>query len=217
MHAYDEDEMTGWALEARVYAEDPFRNFLPSIGRLAHYREPSAPAGVRVDTGITEGSEISMYYDPMISKLITYGDDRKAAIAAMSSALDQYYIRGVSHNISFLNALIAHPRFADGRLSTNFIAEEYPDGFHAWDVPTPDPMHFISVASVVHRILMDRAAEVTGQMPGSTPIVNQNWVVVESENYQSVNIKAVNDAWEVAVSNSTYRIETSWQPAARRW
>ncbi len=126
----DDVKLTGWAMEARVYAEDPFRNFLPSIGRLVHYQPPTETDTVRVDTGIEEGSEVSMFYDPMIAKLVTYGENRDEAIDNMNDALDAYYIRGVSHNISFLNALIAHPRFVEGRLTTNFIAEEYPDGFH---------------------------------------------------------------------------------------
>ncbi len=103
------------------------RNFLPSIGRLVRYQPPEEWPGVRVDTGIEEGSEVSMFYDPMIAKLVTYGDDRAMAIDRMADALDAYYIRGVSHNISFLNALILHPRFRAGEITTNFIAEEYPD------------------------------------------------------------------------------------------
>ena len=138
--AQEDVTLTGWALEARVYAEDPFRNFLPSIGRLVrYYRPPKESDYVRVDSGIEEGSEVSMFYDPMIAKLITYGENRDEAIDRMGDALDAYYIRGVNHNISFLNALIAHPRFREGRLTTNFIAEEYPDGFHASDVPQSDP------------------------------------------------------------------------------
>ena len=137
----DDIKLTGWAMETRVYAEDPFRNFLPSIGRLVKYKAPRETDAVRVDTGIEEGSEVSMYYDPMIAKLVTYGEDRNQAIDRMADALDAYYIRGVNHNISFLNALIMHPRFRAGALTTNFIAEEYPDGFHAADVPQADPTH----------------------------------------------------------------------------
>ena len=110
----DDVVLNGWALEARVYAEDPLRNFLPSIGRLVRYRPPAESATVRVDTGIEEGSEVSMFYDPMIAKLVTRGDDREQAIEHMNEALDGYLIRGVSHNVSFLNALIAHPRSAQG-------------------------------------------------------------------------------------------------------
>src|SRR5690606_14622068 len=120
---FTQDDVTlkGWAVESRVYAEDPFRNFMPSIGRLTHYAPPSESATVRVDTGVYEGGEVSMYYDPMIAKLITYGKDRGEAIDNMVDALDAYYIRGVNHNISFLNALMVHPRFRAGELTTNFI------------------------------------------------------------------------------------------------
>jgi len=158
-------KLTGWAIETRVYAEDPFRNFMPSTGRLAKYSPPEENANVRVDTGIEEGSEVSMFYDPMIAKLITYGADRKEALHHMGEALDAYYIRGVSHNISFLNALIAHPRFIKGALTTNFIAEEYPDGFFAEDVPQSDPALAIVVAAATYRRKMDRAALLSGQVP----------------------------------------------------
>ena len=134
----DDIKLNGWAMEARVYAEDPQRNFLPSIGRLVDYQPPVETANVRVDSGIVEGSEVSMFYDPMIAKLITYGENRDEAIDRMADALDSYYIRGVAHNISFLNALLLHPRYREGRLTTNFIAEEYPDGFSAKDVPIAD-------------------------------------------------------------------------------
>jgi propionyl-CoA carboxylase alpha chain len=128
----------GWAIESRVYAEDPFRNFLPSTGRLVYYRPPEEDEHVRVDTGVYEGGEVSMYYDPMVAKLITYGDTREEARAQMRAALDRFIIRGVSSNISFLSALMVHPRFVGGLMSTNMIGEEFPDGFHPADVPHED-------------------------------------------------------------------------------
>ena len=131
--------INGWAIESRVYAEDPFRNFLPSTGRLVYYRPPAEDDHVRVDTGVFEGGEVSMYYDPMIAKLITYGADREEAIAHMRSALDRFIIRGVSSNLSFLSALMAHPRFVAGNMSTNMIGEEYPDGFSPRTCPTRTP------------------------------------------------------------------------------
>ena len=121
-------QLKGWALESRVYAEDPLRGFLPSIGKLVRYVEPRGE-GVRVDSGVREGSDISVYYDPMISKLITYGQDRNEALALMRKALDEYVIRGVTHNVNFLRSLCDHPRFIRGELSTAFIPEEYPDGY----------------------------------------------------------------------------------------
>ena len=120
--------LDGWAIEARVYAEDARRGFLPSIGRVTDYREPAGP-GIRVDAGTFEGGEISMYYDPMIAKLIAYGEDRQQATERLLDALDGYDIRGVTTNLDFLSSLLAHPRFRQGDISTNFIAEEYPDGY----------------------------------------------------------------------------------------
>ena len=128
-------KLAGWAVESRVYAEDPYRNFLPSIGRLVKYRPPEEKTAlgvtVRNDTGVTEGGEISIYYDPLIAKLVTHGPTREAAIAAQADALDAFAIEGIRHNIPFLSALMAHPRWRAGKLSTGFIAEEYPNGFHA--------------------------------------------------------------------------------------
>ena len=132
-------KLEGWAVEARLYAEDPFRNFLPSTGRLVKYREPEPGPDVRVDTGVYEGGEISMFYDPMIAKLCSYGKTRIDAIERMRRALDEFYVRGVSHNVPFLAALMAHPRFREGRLTTNFIAEEFKGGFTAAHLPPKDP------------------------------------------------------------------------------
>src|SRR6266851_4050802 len=119
---------SGWAIEARVYAEDPLRDFLPSIGQLIRYRPPEGE-GLRIDSGVFEGAEISLYYDPMIAKLIAYGADRETAIARLEDALDQFYISGVRHNVAFLAAIAASERFHAGALSTNFIAETFPGGF----------------------------------------------------------------------------------------
>ncbi|MGY4596147.1 acetyl/propionyl-CoA carboxylase alpha subunit [Bradyrhizobium sp. GM22.5] len=125
--------LTGWAVESRLYAEDPFRNFLPSIGRLVKYRPPAEASQdgitVRNDTGVQEGGEISIHYDPMIAKLVTHAPSRAAAIEAQATALDSFYVDGIRHNIPFLSALMHHPRWREGRLSTGFIAEEFPKGF----------------------------------------------------------------------------------------
>src|SRR5690606_31920309 len=136
----------GWAIEARVYAEEPTRNFLPSTGRVTRYRPPAEDAHTRVDTGVFEGGEISMFYDPMIAKLITRGDDRDAAIHHMREALDRFEIRGVGHNISFLSALMSHPRFAEGRLTTNFIAEEFSEGFQGNELDDDARERLVAVA-----------------------------------------------------------------------
>ena len=142
-------KLEGWAVEARIYAEDPLRNFLPSVGRLVRYQPPSEGDGVRVDAGVYEGGEVSMFYDPMIAKLIGYGDSRDQAINKLSEALDRYVIRGPAENIAFLSALVAHPRFVSGDMTTAFIEEEYPDGFGPACVNHPDPRRLIALAAVL--------------------------------------------------------------------
>jgi propionyl-CoA carboxylase alpha chain len=199
-------KLTGWAMEARVYAEDPFRNFLPSIGRLAYYQPPEESATVRVDTGIEEGSEVSMFYDPMIAKLVTYGDTRDAAIDNMADALDAYYIRGVSHNISFLNALILHPRFRAGHLTTNFIAEEYPNGFHAADVPQSDPIIPIAITAVIHQ----RQELRTGSGSRFAKPSRADWVVVAGKTHYPVTVRAIDHGHEVLCSDRVYRVISDW-------
>ncbi|MES9900207.1 MAG: acetyl/propionyl/methylcrotonyl-CoA carboxylase subunit alpha [Sedimenticola sp.] len=203
-------QLNGWAMETRVYAEDPFRNFLPSIGRLIHYQPPTGE-GVRVDTGVYEGGEVSMYYDPMIAKLVTYGKDRGEAIERMQGALDAYYIRGVQHNISFLNALMVHPRFLEGRLTTNFIADEYPDGFNSADVPQDDPAKAVAVAAMVNRSYMDRAARLSGQLPGYERHVGDEWAVVINGEIHQVTAKTSAAGHEVEYEGKSYRLMTDWE------
>ena len=162
--------LTGWAVESRVYAEDPFRNFLPSIGRLVKYRPPAESVTdgitVRNDTGVQEGGEISIYYDPMIAKLVTHAPSRAAAIAAQAHALDAFYIDGIRHNIPFLSALMNHPRWREGNLSTGFIAEEFPKGFTA-RVPDGDVARRIAaVAAAIDHVLGARKRQISGQMIG---------------------------------------------------
>ncbi len=205
-------KLEGWAMEARVYAEDPFRNFLPSIGRLVRCQPPAENDHVRVDTGIEEGSEVSMFYDPMIAKLITYGENRDQAIDRMADALDAYYIRGVSHNISFLNALVLHPRFRAGRLSTNFIAEEYPDGFRAELVPKDDPALTIAVAAVAHRVIVERSAKLSGQLPSHERRLGAEYVVIEAKQHHAVQVVSVAHGWEVNYAGHSYRVVTDWRP-----
>jgi len=146
--------LKGWSVETRVYAEDPLRNFMPSIGRLVRYREPPQPDQgnimVRVDSGVEEGSEISMFYDPMIAKLVTHGRDRAAAIDRMRAALDAYYIRGTGNNTAFLASVLAHPRFAEGRLSTDFIDDEYPEGYAPVHPEGDLRDRFLAAAAFVH-------------------------------------------------------------------
>ena len=162
--------LTGWAVESRVYAEDPFRNFLPSIGRLVKYRPPleSSANGITVrnDTGVQEGGEISIYYDPMIAKLVTHAPSRAAAIEAQATALDSFYIDGIRHNIPFLSALMLHPRWREGTLSTGFIAEEFPKGF-AVRVPEGEIAHRLAaVGAAIDHVLGERKRQISGQLTG---------------------------------------------------
>jgi propionyl-CoA carboxylase alpha chain len=162
--------LRGWAVESRVYAEDPFRNFLPSIGRLVKYRPPQESSvdgiTVRNDTGVQEGGEISIHYDPMIAKLVTHGPSRAAAIEAQSTALDSFYVEGIRHNIPFLSALMNHPRWRAGNLSTGFIAEEFPRGF-AVRVPEGEiARRLAAVAAAIDHVLGERKRQISGQMNG---------------------------------------------------
>ena len=160
--------LTGWSVESRVYAEDPFRNFLPSVGRLVKYRPPAEIRAeditVRNDTGVQEGGEISIYYDPMIAKLVTHAPSRAAAIEAQSRALDSFYIDGIRHNIPFLSALMNHPRWREGRLSTGFIAEEFPRGFSARAPEGEVARRLAAVAAAIDHVLGERKRQISGQL-----------------------------------------------------
>ena len=160
-------ELNGWSIEARVYAEDPTRGFLPSTGRLTRYIPPAEDEHTRVDTGVYDGGEISMFYDPMIAKLVSRGADRNSAIHHMREALDKFQIRGVAHNISFLSALMNHSRFVEGRLTTNFIAEEFPDGFHGLSLDTDTNERLMAVAAAIQLQVEQRAGTISGQQAGA--------------------------------------------------
>ncbi|HIJ63066.1 MAG TPA: ATP-grasp domain-containing protein, partial [Rhodospirillaceae bacterium] len=200
----------GWAMEARVYAEDPFRGFMPSIGRLTRYMPPAEGPNVRVDTGVYEGGQISMFYDPMIAKLCTYGPVRELAISHMRQALDEYCIRGLAHNIPFLAALMAHPRFVRGQLSTNFIAEEYPDGFHAADLPVGDPRLLAAVAAFVHRKFAEREATVSGQLPGHEAKVADGWVVQFGELSFPLTMTPIDGGYALDLGGPTMTVRSDW-------
>jgi propionyl-CoA carboxylase alpha chain len=195
-------KLDGWAVEARLYAEDPFRNFLPSTGRLVKYREPAPGPDVRVDTGVYEGGEISMFYDPMIAKLCTYGKTRIDAIERMRRALDEFYVRGVSHNVPFLAALMAHPRFREGRLTTNFIAEEFKGGFTAAHLPPRDPAMLAGVAAVADRVKAARLG-----------IMQDNRVVMLNRDPVALTVTGSGSNFVVDVSGRHLAIETGWSPS----
>ena len=178
----------GWAIECRINAEDPFRNFLPSTGRLVKFRPPAqtleaslpaaAEGGVRVDTGVVEGGEIPMFYDSMIAKLIVYGRDRDDAIRRMREALNAFVIRGISSNIPFQAALLAHPKFVAGEFNTGFIAEQYPKGFSAAQVPHDDPEFVIALAAAMKRQGLERSTGLSGQLRGHEMSIREDFVVV---------------------------------------
>jgi propionyl-CoA carboxylase alpha chain len=174
----DEIRRDGWAMECRINAEDPLRNFLPSTGRLVRYEPPEEVDGVRVDTGVYEGGEIPMFYDSMIAKLIVHGRDRADAIAKMREALNRFVIRGISSNIPFQAALLAHPKFVAGDFNTGFIAEHFPKGFRAEDVPHEDADFLIALAAAVNRKYLTRAAGISGQLPGHGFRITADQVVV---------------------------------------
>ena len=202
--AQDEIKLNGWAVECRVYAEDPLRNFLPSIGRLVDYIEPEAAADFRVDSGVMEGAEISMFYDPMIAKLVTHGPDRGAAIGRMREALDAFYVRGISHNMSFLSAVMAHPRFAEGRLTTNFIAEEFPDGFQGREAGPLEQLRLAAVAAVLSRMSGERDTGGGG---------SDELVVLLDRAPQPVTIGETGDGgWLVRGAEAEVIVEGRWSP-----
>ncbi len=211
--AQEDVALKGWAIEARVYAEDPTRDFLPSTGRLVRYLPPG-DGGVRIDTGVAEGDEISVYYDPMIAKVIAAGKNRDEAARNLRQALDSFYIRGISNNIAFLAAVLCHPRFMEGRLSTAFIADEYSDGFNPAPAVDCDPALLIAVAVVIHYAYQSRAAQISGQRQGHERCVREDWSVVVKglEDAWHVVIKAADGGWTVNIGDGrTLEVRTDWQ------
>jgi propionyl-CoA carboxylase alpha chain len=217
----------GWAMECRINAEDPFRNFLPSTGRLVRYLPPDTTmqaaqpvpegGGVRVDTGVYEGGEIPMYYDSMIAKLIVHGLDRADAIARMREALNAFVIRGISSNIPFQAALLAHPDFQAGQFNTGFIAQHYPKGFSASDVVHDDPLFPVALAAAAHRKYRDRALGISGQMSGREVRVAIDYVVVvKGEQGQHVHhpvqvAGSEGGALVVNIADHCYEIDKDWR------
>lgn len=182
----DDVTLTGWAIENRVYAEDPYRGFLPSTGRLVRYLPPREGEGVRVDDGVTEGSEISMFYDPMIAKLVTYGETRDEAADRQVAALDRFRIDGIGHNIDFLSAIMQHPRFREGALTTGFIAEEYPEGFEGAPASAALKRKLAAAAAVIDLERSQRAAAISGQLSEPVPGSSERVVTVDDERFHLV-------------------------------
>jgi propionyl-CoA carboxylase alpha chain len=207
----DQVKRDGWAMECRINAEDPFRGFLPSTGRLVKFRPPQEiPGQVRVDTGVYEGGEISMFYDSMIAKLICHGGTREQAIARMRDALNAFVIRGVSSNIPFQAALMQHPVFNSGIFTTAFIADNYPKGFVAADVPHDDPALLAAVAAFARRRYIDRAKQVSGQMPGHGRKVGTKWVaLIEGQSYP-ITLETINGGYRITHGADRYELLSDW-------
>ena len=206
----------GWSMECRINADDPYRNFLPSTGRLVRYQPPEEINGVRVDTGVYEGGEIPMYYDSMIAKLIVHGKDRLDAITKMRAALNEFVIRGIHSNIPFQAALMQHPRFISGDFNTGFIAEEFPHGFRASDVVPADDKLMDALATAVHRRYLDRAAGIYGQLEGHEVKIPTEFVVASGEpgkmEYVETTVNESARGYEVNVAGELYKIDTDWNP-----
>ncbi|MBX3577871.1 MAG: acetyl/propionyl/methylcrotonyl-CoA carboxylase subunit alpha [Rhizobiaceae bacterium] len=218
-------KLNGWAVESRLYAEDPYRNFLPSIGRLTRYRPPeegsAGRALVRNDTGVTEGSEISMFYDPMIAKLCTWAPTRLEAIDAMSDALDAFVVDGVQHNIPFLAALMRHPRWRDGRLSTGFIAEEYPEGFAPATPSEPEKRILAAVSLAVELVRRDRLDRLGGRLKPHSGSLKPIWEVRIGDERLTVEVEAgtVSRPLDLVlrVEGETVAVSSAWRPGEAVW
>ena len=229
-------KINGWAIESRLYAEDPYRNFLPSIGRLTRYRPPAetaagplldadrwvparpgdrppvAAAGVRNDTGVYEGGEISMFYDPMIAKLCTWAPTRDAAIEQMRLALDEFEVEGIGHNLPFLSAVMDHPKFVSGDISTAFIAEEYPEGFLGATLPPEEILRIAASVSAMHRVAEIRRARISGRLDNHERHVGEHWVVLVAGQEFPVRITADKQGSTVEVAGRKLRVESDWLP-----
>ncbi|KAB2886218.1 MAG: acetyl/propionyl/methylcrotonyl-CoA carboxylase subunit alpha [Albidovulum sp.] len=209
--------INGWGMESRLYAEDPYRNFLPSIGRLTRYRPPveaaTAEGVVRNDTGVYEGGEISMYYDPMIAKLCTWAPTRGAAIEGMRVALDTFEVEGIGHNLPFLSAVMDHPRFVEGAITTAFIAEEYPEGFQGVTLPEGGLRKVAAAAAAMNRVAEIRRTRITGRLGNHERHVGDDWVVSLQGEAIAVTIAADRDGATVHFADgSAHRVTSDWTP-----
>ncbi|WP_420568178.1 acetyl-CoA carboxylase biotin carboxylase subunit [Thalassovita sp.] len=228
----DDVQLNGWAIENRVYAEDPYRNFLPSIGRLTRYRPPAEVAAgpmqingkwaddategataVRNDTGVYEGGEISMYYDPMIAKLCTWAPTRDQAIEAMRNALDSFELEGIGHNLPFVSAVMDHPIFIAGDMTTAFIEEQYPEGFEGVELPEDTLRKIAASAAAMHRVAEIRRTRVSGRMDNHERHVGSDWVVSLQDKEFPVSIDADQAGSTVSFADGTaLRVSSDWTP-----
>ena len=213
-------KLTGWAIESRLYAEDPYRNFLPSIGRLTRYRPPAEIKDkhsiVRNDTGVYEGGEISMYYDPMIAKLCTWAPDRAKAIEQMRIALDRFEVEGIGHNLPFLSAVMDHKKFISGKITTAFIAEEYSEGFNGVDLNDDEIKDLAACAAAMNRVAEIRRTKISGRMDNHERRVGDDWVVQIAGKVFLVNVLADTAGANVIFEDETsIRISGDWLPGKK--
>ncbi|ANM04347.1 propionyl-CoA carboxylase subunit alpha [Rhizobium phaseoli] len=217
--------LDGWAIESRLYAEDPYRNFLPSIGRLTRYRPPaegrSGNVVIRNDTGVFEGAEISMYYDPMIAKLCTWAPTRGEAIDAMGRALDGFVVDGIEHNVPFLSALMKHPRWREGRLSTGFIAEEYPEGFAPTKPDGQEEATLAAIALSASLIEANRREGFADRLRAASGALREHWMVKTGENYVDVRLLdglvTIPFDMDMAIEGENRSVVTDWRPGDPVW
>ncbi|MEY9999522.1 acetyl-CoA carboxylase biotin carboxylase subunit [Sinorhizobium fredii] len=214
----DDVKLEGWAIESRLYAEDPYRNFLPSIGRLTRYRPPEEGRQddgtvIRNDTGVFEGGEISMYYDPMIAKLCAWGPDRAQAVEAMAEALDAFEVEGIGHNLPFLSAVMQQQRFRDGRLTTAYIAEEFTDGFQGVTPDDASAMKLAAVAVTVNQALQERASQISGTIGNHRRIVGHGWVASLAEReFQMTSGVSADGAYVRFADERAISVASDWVP-----
>jgi propionyl-CoA carboxylase alpha chain len=202
--------LKGHAIEARIYAEDPSHGFLPSVGRLTRYEEPQKAKGLLLDTGVYEGGEVSMFYDPMIAKLCSYGKDRDSAIKKMQKGLSEYFIEGIKANISFLESIIRHPKYLKGDISTNFIGEEYPEGFNASKLTSEITDNFIAVATFIFLDDAKRASLISGQLEGRGRQIGPRWVVNVEGNDYAVFVSDRDGGYEIELNGRLFTVHSTY-------
>lgn len=206
----DDIKLDGWAFESRICAEDPSRGFLPSSGRILEYKEPPKSTNVRVDSGIGAGGEVSMYYDAMIAKLCTYAKTREEAINFMKKSLSSFVIKGISHNISFLEAIIHNQRFIDGDINTGFIEQEYPDGFSGANLTSEINEIFVSTAIFAFLTEQKRAASLPNQMSDQSAKIGTRWVITIDDTQYQVMIKQIEGGYNIRLGSSRITISSNW-------
>ncbi|MDF3047356.1 MAG: Acetyl-CoA carboxylase, biotin carboxylase [Candidatus Midichloriaceae bacterium] len=203
-------KINGWAFESRIYAEDPSSGFIPSTGQIITYKEPEKSESIRIDSGIYEGGEVSMFYDPIIAKLCSYGPTRKEAIEAMKSALGKFVIRGISHNISFLQAIFSHPKFESGDITTNFIAQEYEGGFTGATLSDEETAVMLVASAHIFLSGLKRDAQINGQLRGFSRNFGTRWVVRLDDQNFPITARSIDDGYKVNFGNRRFYITSYW-------